>query len=220
MSLILENIEVALPDFVLRANVALQSPFTGLTAPSGAGKTTLMELIAGLREARRGRVILDGVTLVDCETKMFCAPEKRRVGYVPQDLALFPHMSAKQNLLYGAAKRDGDHAWHSRVFEILELEALLQRSTLSLSGGEKQRVALGRALLSHPRILLLDEPLSSLDDRLKQKIMPCLQQIREELGVPIVFVSHAKEELASLCDEVLTIRDGEVQRLDNFGVST
>jgi len=209
VSLVLENIVLPLADFTLAVNVKLNAAVTGLTGPSGAGKTTLLELIAGLRRPDQGCIRLDGEELTNTASRRFLAPEKRRVGYVPQDLALFPHLDVRANLCYGLRRDEGGLL--EKVIEVLELPTLVKRSIAGLSGGEKQRVALGRALLAGPRILLLDEPLSNLDDRLKEKILPYLHRIRREFAVPMIYVSHSKAELGGLCDEVLVMREGRLR---------
>jgi len=209
MSLVLENIVLPLAEFTLEVDLKLTAAVTGLTGPSGAGKTTLLEIIAGLRRPQQGSIRLDGEKLTDAGARHFLAPEKRRVGYVPQDLALFPHLDVRANLCYGLRHDEGGLL--EKVIEVLELPTLVKRSIAGLSGGEKQRVALGRALLAGPRILLLDEPLSNLDDRLKGKILPYLHRIRREFAVPMIYVSHSKAELGGLCDEVLVMREGRIQ---------
>ncbi len=206
MSLVLENIVLPLAEFELRVNLKLDALVTGLTGPSGAGKTSLLELIAGVRRPSRGGITLDGVPLANAASRSFLAPEKRRVGYVPQDLALFPHLNVLANLRYGGS----EPKLLEKVVEVLELPTLTRRPIASLSGGEKQRVALGRALLAAPRILLLDEPLSNIDDRLKEKILPYLQRVRHEFQVPMIYVTHSKAELGALCDEVLTMEMGQI----------
>ena len=209
MSLVLENLVLPLADFTLRVDVKLTAAVTGLSGPSGAGKTSLLELIAGLRKPQNGRITLDDLVLTDVGSKCFLAPEKRGVGYVPQDLALFPHLDALANLRYGL--RHDENGLLGKVVDVLELTALTKRSISSLSGGEKQRVALGRALLASPKILLLDEPLSNLDDRLKEKILPYLHRIRREFAVPMIYVTHSQAELSGLCDEILGIEQGELR---------
>lgn len=208
MSLVVEKIVLPLAEFTLEVDVKLNAPVTGLTGPSGAGKTTLLEIIAGLRRPQQGSIRLDGTELTDVAAGHFLAPERRRVGYVPQDLALFPHLDVRANLCYGLRRDEGELL--EKAIEVLELATLLKRSITALSGGEKQRVALGRALLAGPRILLLDEPLSNLDDRLKEKILPYLHRIRREFAVPMIYVSHSLAELAGLCDEVLVMREGKM----------
>ena len=208
MSLVIESLFLQLSEFTLEVDVKFDAPVTGITGPSGAGKTTLLELIAGLQRPQQGSIHLDESKLTDVVSGHFLAPEYRRVGYVPQDLALFPHLDVWANLCYGLRQADGGLL--ERVIEVLELRTLKKRSTASLSGGEKQRVALGRALLSGPRILLLDEPLSNLDDRLKGKILPYLHLVRLEFEVPMIYVSHSKLELNDLCDELLIMREGRI----------
>ena len=209
MSLVIENLVLPLAEFPLNVDVKLAATVTGLTGPSGAGKTSLLELIAGLRRPQQGSISLDGEKLTDTTSRHFLAPEKRRIGYVPQDLALFPHLNVLSNLRYGLRH---DDLLLEKVIAVLELPTLTKRGIASLSGGEKQRVALGRALLAGPKILLLDEPLSNLDDRLKEKILPYLHRIRHEFQVPMIYVTHSKVELGGLCDEVLTMREGRIQR--------
>ena len=210
MSLILANLRLPLSDFALEVNVELAAPVTGLFGPSGAGKTSLLEVVAGLRRPSAGCVQLHGRVLDDAATRRHLAPEKRRVGYVPQDLALFPHLNARANLEFGHAP--GGPISSLKVVEILELAPLLDRRVHHLSGGEKQRVALGRALLSSPAILLMDEPLSSLDQRLRQRVLPYLQAVRREFSIPMIYVSHARDEIEMLCDEVLEIAGGQCTR--------
>ena len=209
MSLVIENLVLELADFTLHVDLKLNAPVTGLTGPSGAGKTSLLELIAGLRRPQQGSITLDGQRLTDVASRQFLVPEKRRVGYVPQDLALFPHLNVRSNLRFGLRHDDGGLL--GKVIEVLELSSLTRRSIMSLSGGEKQRVAIGRALLAGPRILLLDEPLSNLDDRLKGIILPYLHRIRSEFAVPMIYVTHSKAELGELCDEILTMHEGRLQ---------
>jgi molybdate transport system ATP-binding protein len=206
MSLILKDIRLDLPEFTLSVDAELTAPITGLFGPSGAGKTTLLEIIAGLRRPRQGQVILHGRPLTDIQGRLHVPPAQRQVGYVPQDLALFPHLNAAANLLYGY--RANGAVIPERVIEVLELPPLLHSPVQHLSGGEQQRVALGRALLANPRLLLLDEPLSSLDDRLKERILPYFRAVQAEFGVPILYVTHSQAELAALCDEVLDMERG------------
>lgn len=210
MSLILENLRLPLADFTLEVDVELAAPVTGLFGPSGAGKTSLLEVVAGLRRPTTGRVQLHGRVLDDATTRRHLPPERRQVGYVPQDLALFPHLNARANLEFGHAP--GSPIPSLKVVEILELAPLLDRRVHHLSGGEKQRVALGRALLASPAILLMDEPLSSLDQRLRQRVLPYLQAIRREFSIPMIYVSHARDEIEMLCDEVLEIAGGQCTR--------
>jgi molybdate transport system ATP-binding protein len=167
-----------------------------------------VEVIAGLRKPRSGSIQIDGTVLMD--GRVFVPPEQRGVGYVPQDLALFPHLSVRRNVTYGSPRglKVAASIQLDQVVEVLEIGALLERSVAELSGGQKQRVAFARALLAQPRLLLLDEPLASLDDELKMKIIPYLKRIREEFGIPMIYVSHAPDEVVALCDEVLVLETG------------
>lgn len=206
MSLVLDHIKLPLAGFSLEVHAVLSAPVTGLFGPSGAGKTSLLEVVAGLRRPTQGRLELHGRCLLDTAVGLHIAPERRKVGYVPQDLLLFPHLNTRANLHFGHGPES--RIAPDRVVEILELRPLLERKVHQLSGGEKQRVALGRALLASPAILLLDEPLASLDQRLRQRVIPYLQAVRTEFAIPMVYVSHAREEIAALCDEVLEIAAG------------
>lgn len=212
MTVQLEKIELALPQFILRADTNLLAHATGISGPSGAGKTTLLELVAGLRRPQRGRILLGDEVVTDASSRVSMPPEKRRVGYVPQELALFPHLTVRQNLFFGRPSASAPAMDSGKVLDLLEIRPLLDRGVQAISGGERQRVALGRALLAGPRLLLLDEPLSSLDTRLKQRILPYLQAIRHEFTLPILYVSHSQEELEILCDEILYMSEGCLSR--------
>ena len=208
LKLTLENVTLPLAGFTLKADLIFTAPVTGVRGPSGAGKTSLIEIIAGLRRPATGRVVLNEHVLCDAAARLHLPPEQRQVGYVPQDLALFPHLSTRANLYYGYREEEASARHAERVIDLLEVRPLLPRAVHHLSGGEKQRVALGRALLASPQILLLDEPLSSLDDRLKEKILPYLLSIREELHLPMIYVTHSQAELKTMCDEVITVEEG------------
>lgn len=212
LKLQLENVSLPLAEFTLGANLTLTAPVTGIRGPSGAGKTSLIEIIAGLRRPASGRIVLNDHVLCDTTARLHLAPEHRRVGYVPQDLALFPHLSTRANLYYGHRPHGSTTGHADHIIDLLEIRPLLTRRVHHLSGGEKQRVALGRALLASPQILLLDEPLSSLDDRLKEKILPYLLSIREDLHLPMIYVTHSQRELQTICDEVLSVEDGRVTK--------
>lgn len=180
--------------------------------PSGAGKTSLLDLIAGLRAAASAFIQLADRVLTDT-TKNFSVPTRRRgIGYVPQDLALFPHLSVRHNLLYGRKSRGPANQLFAfeHVIEVMEIQPLISRGVTELSGGEKQRVALARALLASPRLLLLDEPLASLDTPLKAKIIPYLARIRDEFQVPMLCVTHDRFEALSLADEIVVLANGKV----------
>ncbi len=184
----------------------------GVFGVSGAGKTTFLECVAGLRAVKSGRVVVGDETWLDSDRGRLLKTKDRSVGYVPQDHLLFPHQSVRGNLEAGKARAvkvglDFDGVWE-KVVSVLELEPLLERSIDQLSGGEKQRVSLGRALCSGPKLLLLDEPLASLDLPLRRKILPFLIRIKDSFEVPMVIVSHNPMELQVLCDEILIMERG------------
>jgi molybdate transport system ATP-binding protein len=185
---------------------------TALFGRSGSGKSTTINLIAGLAHPDRGAIVLDGRTLVDTQSGRFVPKHRRRVGLVFQDAQLFPHLSVKQNLLFGRwfAPRAERTIGFEPVVGTLGIGHLLKRKTALLSGGEKQRVAIGRALLASPAILLLDEPLASLDAERKFEILPLIESLRDEFRVPIVYVSHAVEEVARLASRVVVLDHGRV----------
>lgn len=211
MKLELRDIRLVRPDFTLAVDLTLELGCVGLSGPSGAGKTTLLDLIAGLARAGSARISLDDWVLTDVAAGLDRPPDQRRIGYVPQDVALFPHLEVRRNLTYGYRAAANPPALQlDHVIEILEIGALLERRPAALSGGEKQRVALGRALLSGPGLLLLDEPLSSLDRPLRARLLPYLRRVRDEFRVPMLFVSHDSEEIGSLCDRVLAMERGTI----------
>jgi molybdate transport system ATP-binding protein len=214
MSLLLKNISLPLADFTLEVNVEMRKRVTAVFGPSGAGKTSLLDLIAGLRRAQSAFIQLDETVLADT-AKNYSVPTRRRgIGYVPQDLALFPHLSVRQNLLYGRNSRaaTGPLFTFEHVVEVLEIQPLISRGVTELSGGEKQRVALARALLASPRLLLLDEPLASLDAPLKEKIIPYLARVRDEFQIPMLCVTHDRFEALALADEIVVLVDGKVMQ--------
>ena len=198
--------------FELEVAFENQAGITCLFGRSGAGKTQTINLIAGLSRPDRGRIVLDGRVLVDTDAGIFVPPHRRRVGLVFQDTRLFPHFNVKQNLLYGRkfAKTDNVRVELSQVVETLGLEDLLARRPSYLSGGEKQRVAIGRALLAAPELLLMDEPFASLDAARKYEILPLIESLRDRFEIPIVYVSHAVEEVARLASRVVLLEKGRV----------
>lgn len=215
MSLLLKKISLPLSPFTLEVDVEIRGRVTAVFGPSGAGKTSLLDLVAGLRPARSAFIELDGRLLTDTSRGAFVPVRHRGIGYVPQDLALFPHLSVRQNLLYGR-RSDGDtnRAFNfEHVVEILEIQPLVQRGISELSGGEKQRVALARALLASPRLLLLDEPLASLDQRLKTHIIPYLTRIRDEFRIPMLYVTHDRFEALALADEMAVLINGRIAQV-------
>ena len=200
-------------DFNLRVTASMTAPVVGIFGPSGSGKSTLLSIITGLLKPQQGLAVLNGKTLFDTPQKIFVPPQHRHIGLVFQDGQLFPHLSVKSNLLYGyKALLPAERHFHlNEIVDMLEIGNLLNRRTWQLSGGEKQRVALGRAILYSPTLLLLDEPLASLDDKLKQQILPFLLRIKTETKIPMLYVSHAIEELRYLTQEIWQLEDGKLQ---------
>lgn len=198
--------------FTLALDVRLEHRVTGIFGVSGSGKTTLIELLAGLRRPTSGILRIDGETLHDTVASFHVRPEHRHVGYVPQDGALFPHLNVEQNIRYGQPRglQTDPRFSIDHICEFLGINLLRTSRVTGLSGGERQRIALARALLSHPRLLLLDEPLASLDASRKETILPYLRRVRDEFGLPMLYVSHAPEELVALCDEVLVLDAGRL----------
>jgi len=208
------RVELPLGAFALAVELDSSARRLGIFGPSGAGKTTLLEAVAGWRAVRAGRIEVAGSVLYDAARGFALAPERRGLGYVPQEGLLFPHLDVRANLTAGLARawrRDGDpRALFGRVVEVLELGALLTRRPATLSGGERQRVALARALCSGPEALLLDEPLASLDLALRRRILPYLVRVGEEFDLPMLYVAHDPIEVAVLCDEVVRLEHGRV----------
>ena len=198
--------------FTLDAAFSAERGITALFGRSGSGKTTLVNAIAGLVRPERGRVEVDGQVLLDTEAGIFLPVHRRRIGYVFQEGRLFPHLTVRQNLRYGRlfAPPGNDSLDFDAVVDLLGIGGLLDRRPAKLSGGEKQRVAIGRALLSRPRLLLMDEPLAALDDARKAEILPALERLRDEAGMPIVYVSHAIAEVARLATTVVVLEAGRV----------
>ncbi|MEZ5318953.1 MAG: ATP-binding cassette domain-containing protein [Vicinamibacterales bacterium] len=184
---------------------------TALLGESGAGKTSLLNVIAGLVRPDRGRVVLDGDVLTDTGAGRFVPPHQRRIGYVFQESRLFPHLTVRQNLGFGRWFTRGVAAngpVPADIVGLLDLEALLPRHPSKLSGGEQRRVALGRALLAHPRLLLLDEPLGSVDVARRQEILPYLDRLIAELKLPMIYVTHDEREIEGRASRVVRVRQG------------
>ena len=199
-------------DFLLETRFESGGRLTALFGPSGSGKTSLINMIAGLVRPERGRITVDGRVLVDTEKRVFVPRHKRRIGLVFQDARLFPHLSVGANLRYGrfftpTAER---YAKMDAVVDLLGIGHLLERRPSGLSGGEKQRVAIGRALLASPRLLLMDEPLAALDEARKAEILPYIERLRDQTKIPIVYVSHSVAEVARLASEIVVLADGKV----------
>jgi len=209
------NFSQTLGTHCLQINESL--PASGITAVfgvSGAGKTSLINAISGLTQPQKGRIVLNDRVLNDVEQGVCLAPEKRRIGYVFQDARLFPHYKVRGNLRYGMAKSMTDQ--FDKLVALLGIEPLLERLPGSLSGGEKQRVAIGRALLTAPELLLLDEPLASLDIPRKRELLPYLQRLAREINIPMLYVSHSLDEILHLADKVLVLEGGQVKAFGNL----
>ena len=195
-------------DFVLGIDESLNAGITALFGPSGAGKTTVLDAIAGLRTPQSGRIAVHDRVLFDSSARISLPPHGRHIGYVPQDVALFPHMDVRRNVLYG--RRPGQKLALETVAAMLEVGTLLDRRVPDLSGGERQRVALARALMSAPELLLLDEPLAAVDVERRRRILPYLLRVRDELGIPVIYVSHDRGEVDQLSDRVVMLENGRV----------
>jgi molybdate transport system ATP-binding protein len=203
--------------FVLDAAFDSAGGLTALFGRSGAGKTSLINAIAGLLRPERARIVVDGAVLTDTAAGVFVATRRRRIGYVFQEGRLFPHLTVRQNLLYGRwfappidTRGAGSAGEVDQIVELLGIAGLLQRRPAHLSGGEKQRVAIGRALLARPRLLVMDEPLASLDEARKTEILPYIERLRDEAGVPIVYVSHQVAEVTRLATTMVVLNEGRI----------
>lgn len=201
-------------DFTLNAEFEAPAGITALFGRSGAGKTSVVNAVAGLSRPDQGQIRLEGETLFDSKRRLDMAPHRRQMGYVFQNARLFPHLSVRGNLRYG--QRFGRGATNGpsldEVAALLGIEGLLARRPGALSGGEAQRVAIGRALLAQPRMLLMDEPLSSLDGPRKAELLPYIERLRDEMGLPILYVSHALPEVARLATTVVLLEQGQTLR--------
>jgi len=206
------NVTKQLGEFRLEAAFESDSRVTGLFGASGAGKSSIINMIAGLSKPNRGTIVIGGEAMDDTARKLHVPPYRRRIGYVFQDARLFPHRSVAQNLDYGRRmnKIEPDAAHLQRILDLLDIGHLQARRPGQLSGGERQRVALGRALLSKPRLLLLDEPLGSLDQDRKAEILPYLERLRDEENIPMVYVSHDPDETRRLAGHVVMLKHGRI----------
>ncbi len=206
------KVQHAFAGFDLDVDLDLPPGVSVLFGPSGSGKTTVINAMAGLLRPDHARIAVGDQVLTDTASRRHVAPYRRRIGYIFQDARLFPHLSVRQNLAYGRwfAPRDARSASMDRTVEMLGIGHLLTRRPATLSGGEKQRVAIGRALLSGPRLILADEPLAALDEARKAEILPYFERLRDEVAVPILYVSHASAEVARLATTVVALRAGRV----------
>jgi molybdate transport system ATP-binding protein len=206
------DIKHRLGDFALDARFETGGGLVSLFGRSGSGKTSVVNIIAGLIRPDQGSVVVDGVTLVDTARGIFVPRHLRRIGYVFQEGRLFPHLTVRQNLMYGQwfAPKGQARSDLASVVDLLGIGSLLDRPPARLSGGEKQRVAIGRALLVNPRLLLMDEPLASLDEARKAEILPYIERLRDQSRVPIVYVSHSIAEVARLASSMVLLSEGKV----------
>ncbi len=202
------DLTLRVPGFVLRVETRIPSGVTVVMGPSGAGKTSLLEAIAGLRRRVQGRLVVGGDVMLDTARGIALAPERRCVGYVPQDAGLFPHLSVLGNVRFGAR---ADATAVDAAIDTLEIRPLLARSTTALSGGERQRVALARALATRPRLLLLDEPMAALDPGLRERVLPWLLRVRDEWALPCLYVTHNVGEALAVASHMVVLQDGGVE---------
>lgn len=209
------DIEKRLGGFSLGMHNTLEGDRTGIFGPSGSGKTTLVHMIAGLTTPDSGELYLDDTCLFSGRKRINLLPEERRIAIVFQHARLFPHLGVKANLLYGyrRCRPENRKVSPEALIEVLNLQHLMQRGVNRLSGGEKQRVALGRAVLANPRLLVMDEPLSALDDSLRYQIIPYLRSVSEEFGIPYLFISHAVPEMQLMTDQVLVVANGSIEKV-------
>ena len=213
MSIVIRDLVLPLAHHTLEVSVEIGARSTAVYGPSGSGKTSLLEAIAGLRTPSRGRIELRDRVVFDAG-RTFVPPRDRHVGYVPQDDALFPHLSVRRNIFYGAPGEDG--AEH--VIEVLEIAHLLDRGVNRLSGGERKRVALARALLSRPEVLLLDEPLAGVDVELRTRVLDYLVRVRDEFPIPMLYVTHQREEAAAIAEEIVVLESAHADNSRVFRV--
>jgi len=194
--------------FTLEIHQRFEAKAVALFGPSGAGKTTVLDSIAGLRRPTIGVIKVGGHTLFNSADNLDLQPHTRGIGYVPQDVALFPHMSVRKNIFYGTDR--GASMSSDTVLRLLEISPLVDRSVAGLSGGERQRVAIARALMSGPELLLLDEPLAAVEQSLRERILPYIERVRDELRTPLIYVSHSPDEVRRIADRVITLEEGRV----------
>jgi molybdate transport system ATP-binding protein len=201
--------------FTLSTDVTVSGDRVGIFGVSGSGKSTMVSMLAGLLEPDSGEIFLDGECLFSSSKRINVRPEERRIAMVFQQHSLFTHLNVKNNLLYGFKRCRPEHRGidFDALVSVLNLEEILNREVINLSGGEKQRVALGRAVLANPRLLLMDEPLSALDDRLRYQIIPYLRSVAEQFAIPYLFISHSLVEMRLMADQVIVVADGRIAEL-------
>lgn len=207
------SVRKRLGDFAIDVDFTCEtSGIVALFGRSGTGKTSLVNMLAGLIRPDAGRIVVNGAVLFDAERGIDLPPEARRLGYVFQEGRLFPHLSVRGNLTYGLRRAPATERriGLEQIVTLLGLEGLVGRRPSGLSGGEKQRVALGRALLANPRLLLMDEPLASLDQPRKDEVLPFIERLRDELGIPIIYVSHSMQEIMRLADTLALVSEGSI----------
>jgi molybdate transport system ATP-binding protein len=204
------DLSLPLARFTLEVRTRLEGQAVAILGPSGSGKTSLLESLAGLRRQARGRLAIDDCVLLDSRREVWLPPEKRRLGYVPQDSLLFPHLSVSQNVRFGVKGTGAGEKTFDEAVAILEIGPLLPRYPGTLSGGERQRVALARAIATEPRLLLLDEPLAAVDLAHRDRILPYLLRVRNEMRIPLLYVTHNAGEAEALASEAILIRAGRI----------
>lgn len=201
-----------LPSFELNIDIALQNQILAIVGPSGAGKTTLLQCVSGLRNPTQGEIAIGETLVFSSEQKINLPTRQRRIGYVFQDYALFPHMTVEQNILYGKQKKEDTSKRKlaaKDILEILKIEHLRARYPMQISGGEKQRVALARALMTKPELMLLDEPLSALDQDTRDKLQQELLKVQNQWQIPFILVTHDMREAEILGDQIIKIDQGK-----------
>jgi molybdate transport system ATP-binding protein len=199
--------------FELDASLQLSQRVTAIYGPSGSGKSTLLSIIAGITQPDSGRIMIDDECLFDSQARINQPIHQRKIGLVFQDGRLFPHLTVEHNLSYALnfTPRHNQQFHLKQIVTLLEIGHLLKQRPHQLSGGEKQRVALGRALLGSPRLLMLDEPLASLDERLKSQILPFLKVVADEVNIPMIYISHSKEEIMQITNNFVDIQFGKIR---------
>jgi molybdate transport system ATP-binding protein len=211
------TVNTTLGDFTLEAAAKLDGPLSVLVGPSGSGKSTLLNVIAGLTRPRTGRVTFGDEVWFDSDRNLFVPPHRRRIGYVFQEGRLLPHLSVRSNLKFSSwfRRSTGPGPKLNEIVDLLDIGHLLDRSPRNLSGGERQRCALARALLATPSLLLMDEPLAALDEARRDEVLPYIEKVRDRYRIPIVYVTHSSEEAERLGDEIVSMRQGRIEKIEH-----